>query len=396
MRLALACQGIFLLLILLLPSIIVRAGFPDLEVSEMSLEPSITVYQGGTLVVRWTERNLGDEDLSYRVGIYLGTEAYETGFLLAYFYHFLAIGGTKSYEANITIPLDLPPGKYYVTVFVDDNNKESEINEYNNFATCPIFVVEAHPDLEVKDLEVSPTWILQGGVITVRWTELNTGPKAAGSYRVGIYMKEAEHGSGYLLGYFQRDGLMARTEASYEATFTIFGVPSGEYTISVFVDDNNDVKETNENNNMVSSTIHVGAPTFTVFSAVDAQSVRLCSESPTFMPNGDVIVGGPFVNYMSAAVAEESDIRFGRDELIVNWVTYKSKWGELDHAIILLKDSKIYVMGTHRYGTRAALLFLFKKPTFIQHAISYVIIKWQDLNMNGEVEIEEIKILKTG
>jgi hypothetical protein len=43
-------------------------------------------------------------------------------------------------------------------------------------------------------------------------------------------------------------------------------------------------------------------------------------------------------------------------------------------------------MGTHRYGTKAALLWLSRNPLFD----SYVIIKWMDVNGNGDVDMEEI------
>jgi hypothetical protein len=46
-------------------------------------------------------------------------------------------------------------------------------------------------------------------------------------------------------------------------------------------------------------------------------------------------------------------------------------------------------MGTHRYGTKAALLLLLEKPVFN----SYIIIKWEDLNGNAGVERNEITLI---
>jgi hypothetical protein len=146
----------------------------------------------------------------------------------------------------------------------------------------------------------------------------------------------------------------------------------------------------------ISHPISIQTPTFTAFSAADVQSVKLCFNSPTFAPNGSIIVGGPFVNYMSAAVAPSFGISFTKDELIMNGVHYRSEWGRTDYAVILLKGGKIYAMGTHRYGTRAALLLLARMPTYSPRTISYIIIKWQDLNMNGDVDLEEIKVIRMG
>ncbi len=388
-----SCLMGILLLILLVPSAVAAQMQPDLEVYDMSLSPPITIHQGEVLIVRWSERNLGSAPATYRVGIYLGTKEYETGFLLAYFVHSLSGNSFGSYAANVTIPLELPPGKYYITVFVDDMNEVLELNEGNNIKTRPIFIVEALPDLTVGDLHVSP---LEQGVIRVEWVELNAGIKAAGPYRVGIYISEEEQGSGYLMSSFERSGLISKAKSHYTAVFTILGLPPGRYFVKVFIDDTNSVNEINEDNNIISHPISIQTPTFTTFSAVDVQSVKLCFNSPIFVPSGSIIVGGPFVNYMSAAVAPSFGISFTKDELIMNGVHYRSEWGRTDYAVILLKGGKIYAMGTHRYGTRAALLLLARMPTYSPRTISYMIIKWQDLNMNGDVDVEEIKVIRMG
>ena len=130
-------------------------------------------------------------------------------------------------------------------------------------------------------------------------------------------------------------------------------------------------------------------PSFTVFSAADAQSVRNYFQSPSFSPAGNIIVGGPFVNYLSTEVASSSGVSFRRDEMIVNRTVYRSDWQKLDYAIILLKNGRIYVMGTHRYGTRAALLLLSNKPIFS----SFIIVKWQDLNGNRNVDEGEVTVV---
>jgi hypothetical protein len=133
----------------------------------------------------------------------------------------------------------------------------------------------------------------------------------------------------------------------------------------------------------------LNSPYFTVFSAVDANSVRTYFQSPAFSPTGNVIVGGPFANYLSANAASSSGVSFTKDKMIVNGSVYESKWQKTDHAIILLKNGRIYVMGTHRYGTKAALLLLSEKPVFN----SYIIIKWEDLNGNADVERNEITLI---
>ncbi len=131
------------------------------------------------------------------------------------------------------------------------------------------------------------------------------------------------------------------------------------------------------------------SPFFTVFSAIDAQSVRSYFQSPAFSPTGNIIVGGPFVNYLSAEAASSSGVSFKRDEMIVNGTVYKSEWQKLDYAIVLLKNGRIYAMGTHRYGTKAALLLLSDNPIFS----SFIIVEWKDLNGNRDVDDGEVKVV---
>jgi hypothetical protein len=99
-----------------------------------------------------------------------------------------------------------------------------------------------------------------------------------------------------------------------------------------------------------------------------------------------IVVGGPLANPNSISVAEKSGVSFGRDYMKINGSIYRSEWRHVDYALILIKGETMYVMGTHRYGTKAALLWLSKSPLFD----SYVIIKWMDVNGNGDVDMEEI------
>jgi hypothetical protein len=99
-----------------------------------------------------------------------------------------------------------------------------------------------------------------------------------------------------------------------------------------------------------------------------------------------IVVGGPLANPNSISAAEKSGVSFGRDYMKINGSIYRSEWRHVDYALILIKGEAMYVMGTHRYGTKAALLWLSKNPLFN----SYAIIKWMDVNGNGDVDMEEI------
>lgn len=129
---------------------------------------------------------------------------------------------------------------------------------------------------------------------------------------------------------------------------------------------------------------------FATSSTVDEISVREVFRSPTFSPNGSIVVGGPLANKRSEIAALSSGIKFGKNWMEINGTIYRSTWGKVDYAVIIVKD-RIYAMGTHRYGTKAALLLLLEGIDF-----RFLVIKWVDLNSNGDVEREEISILAKG
>ena len=125
------------------------------------------------------------------------------------------------------------------------------------------------PDLTVTyPVQFSPSTVSQGGSLTVSWTEKNQGSGSAGSYSTGVYLGVSEYGKDYLLGRFTRSGLGAGQSASYTALFTIpQSIPLGSYYVTVFIDDLNAVAESNENNNIGSSTpskVNVASNTGTI------------------------------------------------------------------------------------------------------------------------------------
>jgi hypothetical protein len=77
--------------------------------------------------------------------------------------------------------------------------------------------------------------------------------------------------------------------------------------------------------------------------------------------------------------------------MIVNGTEYKSSWGKVDYCLVKLSDKRVYVMGTHRFGTEACLMIL---PEVKQ--LNYAIAQWMDRNGNGIVDRDEIKVLRGG
>ncbi len=102
-----------------------------------------------------------------------------------------------------------------------------------------------------------------------------------------------------------------------------------------------------------------------------------------------VVAGGPKVNKLPFKIP---GITFGKDYMNVNGTIYTSKWGKKDYAIIYTWDTFVWVAGTHRFGTKAGLLWLQKEAGPQRWAI----VRWEDLNGNNDVESNEIALISSG
>ena len=241
-------------------NVMVQAPLPDLTVTSVTVS-SVRVRVGEDFTVSWVERNQGTGNAgAYYVGVYLGRTEYGRDYKLGQDYSSgLSAGGSRSRSLRFTIPNTVSPGLYYVTVFIDETDIVRESNENNNIgSTTPNRITidpPPLPDLTVRDVVFSPQNVVQGGSLTVSWTEDNIGSGNAGPYRVGIYLGVSEYGRDYLLGSLNRDGLAAGGSRSSTQTFTIpSSVPPGSYYVTVFIDSQGSVSESNEGNNVGSST----------------------------------------------------------------------------------------------------------------------------------------------
>jgi 5-hydroxyisourate hydrolase-like protein (transthyretin family) len=241
-------------------NVMVQAPLPDLTVTSVTVS-SVRVRVGEELTVSWVERNQGTGNAgAYNVGVYLGRTEYGKDYKLGQDYSSgLGAGGSRSRSLRFTIPNTVSPGLYYVTVFIDETDIVRESNENNNIgSTTPNRITvdpPPPPDLTVRDVVFSPQSVVQGGGLTVSWTEANIGSGNAGPYRVGVYLGVSEYGRDYLLGSLNRDGLSAGGSRGFTQTFTVpSSVPPGIYYVTVFIDSQGDVSESNEGNNVGSST----------------------------------------------------------------------------------------------------------------------------------------------
>ncbi|RSN71657.1 CARDB domain-containing protein [Candidatus Methanodesulfokora washburnensis] len=118
-----------------------------------------------------------------------------------------------------------------------------------------IQVTGGKPDLTVEGVSVDKTKVSIGDSLTVTFSIKNVGNAASGTFRYRISLSPYMYGSTYPMNYFY-DSLEAGQSKILTKTVTIPSVPEGYYYVTVYVDDNGAISESNEDNNIGST----GAP----------------------------------------------------------------------------------------------------------------------------------------
>jgi ASC-1-like (ASCH) protein len=114
---------------------------PDLTITSTKVN-KYEFNVGDTITVSWTESNKGNDKAGpYTVGIYLSTKEYGTDYLLEFFERDgLDANRSIEYTENVKIGNNIPPGSYYLTVFIDDSFVVSESDENNNIVPSYTYV----------------------------------------------------------------------------------------------------------------------------------------------------------------------------------------------------------------------------------------------------------------
>lgn len=140
----------------------------------------------------------------------------------------------------------------------------------------------------------------------------------------------------------------------------------------------------------------------TTISNDKTKTINFLTDTPIkFQINASSIDQGIVNHYLTGIDEELSDFVVGKnwkkainsefttDTITHNGETYRSKWKEKDYALIKPKQEKTIIIGTHRYGTKAATLhYRHKKPT------KTTLIKWKDQNSDQEPQMEEIEVIE--
>ncbi len=157
-----------------------------------------------------------------------------------------------------TLP-NIPDGNYYVGWIIDANNDVSESNEFNNTAYKEGYQLTVttqtsyKPDLMVNSITPSTFTASPGDIISVTRSFSNVGTTSTGSFRYGIYLSTnttITTSDTLIYSFTVSAGLSAGGTNSTTLSVTVpSNTSAGNYYIGLYVDDQNSVTESNENNN---------------------------------------------------------------------------------------------------------------------------------------------------
>ena len=174
----------------------------DLTIVEPVVISPASVAPGGTIRVDWTEKNQGTaaSTPAHNTKIFLSASAYGTTYQVGYYgpMNTLGVGATQSYYApNTVVTASIPPGDYYVTVYIDCDSQVSEENENNNIGSSSpnrvtIIPLDTTPPT-VSAFSVTPISLTLGNSFTISYTVSDTG--GSGLNRVELWRANDNGGS---------------------------------------------------------------------------------------------------------------------------------------------------------------------------------------------------------
>lgn len=173
-----------------------------------------------------------------------------------------SLGETQSYYTygSFTLPNPLTSGTYYVLFVADHLNQVAETNETNNVRALLLQVVPPTIDLSIQQAYLNVSSAAAGNPFTASSYIYNTGNAPAASATVGYYLSTNTvlDASDVLLGNSPGGNLNGNASSSRYASLTVpSGTAVGTYYVLFVADHLNQVSETNETNNVASTSLRV-------------------------------------------------------------------------------------------------------------------------------------------
>lgn len=253
------------------PVTIILTASPDLQVTSFDIPGTGTT--GQPLSVKWTVSNKGTgktRNGSWSDRFYLSANAtLDASDVLI---------GTKNRTGNLdtnqfyndSISVSIPSnitGNYYLFIHTDQSNVEYEHNlENNNTVASVVSFTPAPPaDLIVSGV-TAPDSVISGDVVTVTWSVKNNGSNPTTGWMTdNIYLSEddkVDAGDKLLTSVRYVISLAPNAQSTRNQNVEISGVSLGDYFVLVSTDVLNNINESNDTNNVgtTSGRINVNVP----------------------------------------------------------------------------------------------------------------------------------------
>jgi subtilase family serine protease len=244
------------------------SGQPDLQVRNVAfVGGGQSVAQGGVVQVDLTVANLGNQfTKDFEIHVFLchsqaiGTCLTRLGsFKVTRDFAVLDEGRLQS--PPWTIPASTSIGTRYLLIRLDPTQQISESNEGNNQRFQAFTVVSPAAELRILSLKGTPSVLYAGEKLRITTQLFNAGSVDVSNVSVRLYLSN-DKTINVLDTYLNSETFLSLKKGSRSALLTLQAtlpstVNSGLHYIGLFVDYNNKVKETNEQNNTASVSITV-------------------------------------------------------------------------------------------------------------------------------------------
>jgi subtilase family serine protease len=227
---------------------------------------------------------------------------------------------------NSTVPASVSPGEYYVLFYADYWSSIAESNENNNLAyqTTKVVVLgnsSFQPDLAIPNSSINKDSVESGDLITVTVELYNNTAIRASSHRLSYYwsVDTLLDSTDVYLDSDNLNGLTSSITSAKNLNVPI-GAALGNYNILIFIDDLEEVAESDESNNAAVIPVVVVAPR-------PELSISWASASPSTLQAGSATTvyynvrntginmgaGGHYTGYYlsSNAILDASDTYLG-------------------------------------------------------------------------------------
>ncbi len=267
---------------------------PDLLIQDASIDP-VVVLTGDSLQANFTVTNQGNgaADTSKACLFLSLNNTFESAIDIEVGrldVSALPVNTSELLTTAVNIPANTNPGTYFILFIADCNESLDEVDEANNIATVEISIGEPLADLSLGSIEVSPDKITAGQQGSVSAEVVNQDQANAPLSSTCFFLSTNdvfETGIDVLLATAETAVIVPNGSQLIQETLIIpANTEPGNYFIIGVADCQNEITESNENNNTLSTTITIeeapdNNPDLAVFDPAISSSIIRVGENNT-------------------------------------------------------------------------------------------------------------------